>query len=265
MTYCAILSRGDFTQTDPWTRPAGSTTEAGYVYTGNNPMAYVDLSGMCRSSTMRQLNSIARMDSTPPTTVSNGGKTDCPSLFQNMVDLVQAIKGPGQGMKGLEKRWFGMMRDGVLGGRTPFDRHVAEFYSQQHGGNFPKKTGALRKKWNLWLKDCDDPNDPPSSIDVRQLQKIEEWTMVNAPTWEDVNDALVLSQKNYQAANGSPGPRPTKNPISVPWQKIAIGAGIVVVAGSLAVAVGLGLGVAGAAASGGGGGGGGLAWPGPPA
>ncbi len=250
---------GAFTQTDPWTRPAGSTAEAGYVYTGNNPLAYVDLSGMCRRSTQR-LNPIVRFDSTPPTTVSNGGKTDCPSLFQNMVDSVQAIKGPGQGMKGLETRWFEMMRDGVLGGRTSFDRHVAEFYSQQRGGNFPKKTGGLRKKWNLWLKDCDDPNDPPSSIEVRQLQKIEEWTTVSAPTWEEVNDALVLSQKNYQAANGSPGPRPTRNPISVPWQKIAIGAGIVVVAGSLAVAVGLA--VAGAAASGGGGG---LAWPGPPA
>ncbi len=109
MTRCACLSRELFTQIDPWTRPAGSTAETGFVYTGNNPMAYVDLSGMCRSSTLRRMNPIVRMESTPPTTVA-GSKTDCSSLFADMLRIVQAIKAPGQGTKGLETRWFEMMR-----------------------------------------------------------------------------------------------------------------------------------------------------------
>jgi hypothetical protein len=245
-----------FTQTDPWSRPAGSTAEAGYVYTGNNPMGFIDLSGMCRQSSLRRLNPIVRMDSTPPTTVA-GGKTDCSSLFADMIRLVQAVRTTaGQGTQGLETRWLEMMRDGVKGGRASFDRHVGEFISQQRGGG--KKPGGLLKKWNQWLKDCDDPDDPPSSIEVRQLQKIEEWTTVQAPTWKEVNDALVLSQKNYESTNGSAGPRPTGDPISIPWRRIALGAGMAVAGGALIIAAGLYIAEGGSP-------GGGLAWPGPPA
>jgi hypothetical protein len=95
------------------------------VYAGDDPVGYVDLSGMCRCSVLRGAIPMAGLDATPPTTTANNGRTDCSSLFQKMLDAVQRVRsGPLDGMQGLETRWFQMMRDGVLNGRSSFDRHV---------------------------------------------------------------------------------------------------------------------------------------------
>ena len=46
MTRCGTLSRGDFTQTDPLPMGAGSAFESAYAYGRNNPVRYVDPTGL---------------------------------------------------------------------------------------------------------------------------------------------------------------------------------------------------------------------------
>jgi hypothetical protein len=158
-----------------------------------------------------------RTDSTPPTTVSSN-RTDCPSLFARMRDFAIGIKNINSNIKGLETRFFEMFRDDVLNGKVSFDNHLGQFNGQQKG---------LRDRLEKWFKDCDDKN-PPSSIEVLQLEHFMELTTMPSPTWQGVNDALALSKAQYEQAHGNPGPRPTNAPISIPWMKIGIAAGIIV-------------------------------------
>jgi RHS repeat-associated protein len=234
-------NRGAFTQTDPWTRPAGSTAEAGYVYTGSNPMVFVDVSGMCRSSTLRRLNPIASFG---PSSSGRMSDDECGSLFEEMWRFTQRLRSkPGKGTLGLEARFAQMFAVGVKNGRDEFETHVREYKKQQRG---------LNNRIDEWEdNDCDD-RDPPSSSEVAQINKIYQWASKPAPSWGEITLALSQSQQQYQAANGSPGPRPTSEPFTVPWRQIAIGA-LVVTAAPLIVgavviaAVGAGLGSMGGA------------------
>jgi RHS repeat-associated protein len=203
---------GRFSQVDPAPLPAGSAFESSYVYGLNNPLRFIDPSGLRGQSTT--CTTRVPIKSAAPQrlalTAPGGPQFDCESAWAKLLDGVFRVR-PGalQGTKGLAVRFREMIQGGYDGaGRFPpgspaaraeFEVHRVEYENQRVGGSGKR---GLRKVLSDWKDNCPD-DDPPSSVEVLQRLDVENWINASAPTWDQVSAA---AHQVPASPSGQPGP-----------------------------------------------------------
>lgn len=201
-----------FTQTDPMPMGAGTAFESAYVYGLNNPLRFVDPSGLRGQSTT--CTTRVPIKSAAPQrlalTAPGAPQFDCESAWAKLLDGVFRVRrGALQGTKGLAVRFREMIQGGYDGaGRFPpgspaaraeFEVHRVEYENQRVGGSGKR---GLRKVLSDWKDNCPD-DDPPSSVEVLQRLDVENWINASAPTWDQVSAA---ANQVPASPSGQPGP-----------------------------------------------------------
>lgn len=180
-----------FTQTDPMPAAVGSPYESSYVYVGNNPLVYVDASGLCRQTTTTSNPIQSAVPDRLAMTAPGGPVPRCGSLWAKILDKVMRNKHPGGGPSiggthGLMFRFQEMLRDGYSKGgqavpgsveaRASFDTHRTVYEDQRRG---------LNRNLDDWKKNCPD-DGPPSSLQSIERVTVYRWASTPAPTWDEV-------------------------------------------------------------------------------